>query len=129
METNEAPVKRGPGKPKGLPPSGGRPKGAVNKSTAEIRALAQQYGPEAIQTLASIMRNEDNDPRARHASAKELLDRGYGKSMQPVEMSGPEGGALTVQNLDLKGLTGAELEAMHAMLAKAAGELPQDNDD
>ena len=70
----------------------GRPKGAVNKVTADVRALAQQYGPRAIKTLASIMENEEQPAPARVSAAKELLDRAYGKSPQPITDS--DGGSL-----------------------------------
>jgi len=65
----------------------GRTKGVKNKSTAEIKELAQTYSANALSTLATIMRNSDNDT-ARIAAAKELLDRGYGKVTQAVEVSG-----------------------------------------
>jgi hypothetical protein len=69
---------------------GGRKKGQVNKATADIRALAQKHGPDAIDTLIRIMQTEDNST-ARIAAAKELLDRGYGKSTQPIagDLNGP----------------------------------------
>jgi hypothetical protein len=35
---------------------GGRKKGTPNKATAEIKAVAQEYGAEAIETLAEMMR-------------------------------------------------------------------------
>lgn len=73
----------------------GRKKGVPNKSTAEIKELAQTYSAKALETLSTVMRNSDNDT-ARIAAAKELLDRGYGKSIQGVEMSGPNGAALPV---------------------------------
>lgn len=63
---------------------GGRPKGAVNKATRDVRELAQQYTAEALTTLAAIMR-EGNNEQARIAAAKELLDRGHGKSTQPID--------------------------------------------
>lgn len=62
---------------------GGRHKGVPNKITADVRIAAQKYTAEAIETLASIMRDSDVD-QARIAAAKELLDRGHGKSTQPV---------------------------------------------
>jgi len=62
----------------------GRPKGSVNKLTADIRALAQEHGPEAIHRLVEIMQTSEND-QASIAAAKELLDRAYGKSKQPIE--------------------------------------------
>ena len=70
---------------------GGRPKGSVNKATADIRALAQKHGPDAIATLINIMTTRDDTPTAQIAAAKELLDRGYGKATQPVsgDANGP----------------------------------------
>lgn len=68
----------------------GRPKGALNKATAEIKALAQEYGPDALKTLVSIMKAAKQPPAARVAAAKELLDRGYGKPAQPVEGGDPD---------------------------------------
>jgi hypothetical protein len=68
---------------------GGRRKGTPNKSTAEIRAFAQQYGPEAIGKLVNLMRQSD-DYRVQLVAAKELLDRGYGRPTEMVEsVDGP----------------------------------------
>lgn len=66
----------------------GRPKGSPNKATAEIKAIAQQYGPEAIATLVEVM--QDAKSPSRVAAAKELLDRAYGKSAQPIEGGDPD---------------------------------------
>jgi hypothetical protein len=63
---------------------GGRQKGTPNKSTAEIRTLARQYGPEAIATLVRLMRQRD-DLKVRLAAAKELLDRAYGRGTEVVK--------------------------------------------
>lgn len=66
-------VKRGPG----------RPKGARNKVTRDIKELAQPYAPAALKTLTSIMKDSESDA-ARVAAAKELLDRAYGRSHQTM---------------------------------------------
>ncbi|CAB3712993.1 hypothetical protein CEY09_30445 [Achromobacter marplatensis] len=68
----------------GARPGAGRKPGIPNRVTADIKALAQNYGEEAIDTLASIMRNVDTPPQARVAAAKELIERGYGKASQPI---------------------------------------------
>ncbi len=34
--------------------TGGRQRGTPNKATAEVKALAGQYGPEAIDTLVGL---------------------------------------------------------------------------
>jgi len=68
----------------------GRPRGALNKSTKDIKALAQKHTPEALHTLVSVMKFSESDA-ARVSAAKELLDRGYGKSPQPQTGEGGSG--------------------------------------
>ena len=69
--------------------TGGRKAGTPNKSTAEVKAIAGKYGPDAIARLAHLMINAESE-QAQVAAAKELLDRAYGKSTQPI--SGDEDG-------------------------------------
>lgn len=61
----------------------GRKKGVPNKVTAEIRAIAQLHATKAIEELARLM-SKGKSEMARIAAARELLDRGYGKSTQPL---------------------------------------------
>lgn len=61
----------------------GRPKGALNKATAEIKAAARKHGPEALKVLVELMKKADSE-QARIAAAREVLDRGYGKATQPL---------------------------------------------
>jgi hypothetical protein len=70
---------------------GGRQAGTPNKSTAEIKALAQKYGPLALKELARLLRKAESE-QARVAAAKELLDRAYGKAPQAI--TGDEGGPI-----------------------------------
>lgn len=92
-----------PGRKQGTIKTGGRVKGTPNKSTAEIKELAQTYSTDALKTLATIMLTSENDT-AKIAAAKELLDRGYGKPTQAMEHSGPDGGPVVVQRIELVGL-------------------------
>ena len=69
---------------KGQPKTGGRRKGTPNRATAEIKALAQTYGPDAIDTLAEIMNDKAAPEASRVAAIRELLDRGFGKVPQAV---------------------------------------------
>jgi hypothetical protein len=71
--------------PKGTQPPGGSRKGRPNKATADVKALAQVYTAEAIRELARIA-SEGESEAARVAAIKELLDRGHGKSRQPVDL-------------------------------------------
>lgn len=73
--------------PRGSKPGerrGGRKKGTPNKVTADVRELAQKYGPDAVEALASIFKDEKQPAAARVSAAKEILDRAYGKAPQPV---------------------------------------------
>ena len=69
----------------------GRPKGKPNAVTADVREAAQQYGTDALRTLAEIMASQDQPAAARVAASKEILDRAYGKSQQAIELSGKDG--------------------------------------
>lgn len=61
---------------------GGRP-----KAIAQVRELAQIQTEEAIHTLAAIMTSEKTNPAARVSAANALLDRGWGKPSQHMELS------------------------------------------
>jgi hypothetical protein len=74
-------------KPKGgRRPGAGRKPGIPNKLTADVKALASQYGAEAIRTLKHLMLNGEHE-QVRFAAAKELLDRGYGKARQEIDLT------------------------------------------
>jgi hypothetical protein len=60
---------------------GGRPKGERS-----VREIAQQHTAESMETLVHVMRTGKNSERVQAATA--LLDRGWGKPTQSVEMSG-----------------------------------------
>lgn len=61
--------------------TGGRQKGVGNKTTNEVRALAQKHGPEAIKRLATLMKSAESE-QAQVSACKEILDRAYGKAPQ-----------------------------------------------
>lgn len=75
----------------GKRPGAGRKPGIPNRVTADIKALAQSYGPEAVEELVRIFRTSENDT-ARISAVKELLDRGFGKAAQSVIVNGDEEG-------------------------------------
>ena len=58
----------------------GRKPGSPNIATAAIRALAGEHANDAITMLVELMKNDDTPAAARISAAKELLERGYGKS-------------------------------------------------
>ena len=64
---------------------GGRPKDA-----AEVRELARQRSPQALDTLTAIMEDDEAPPAARVAAANAVLDRGWGKPVQAIEQKGEQ---------------------------------------
>jgi hypothetical protein len=67
---------------------------------ADVKALARQCAPEAIATLRIVMVNEKAPPAARISAATVLLDRGYGKARQEVEIRKPNLARLTDEELE-----------------------------
>ena len=57
---------------------------ATTKAAAQIKALARKHSKAAIKTLAAIMNQADGPATARVSAAQALLDRGWGKAMQPI---------------------------------------------
>ncbi len=98
-------------RPKGLPRTGGRKAGTPNHATAEVKSIARQHGAEMISVLVSIATNAKKADASRVMAAKELLDRGYGKSMQMI--SGPDEGPIQVESrLDTSNLSTEQLRAL-----------------
>jgi Family of unknown function (DUF5681) len=62
---------------------GGRP-----KVIGEVQELARQYAPTAMIELARLALKAKSET-ARIAAIRELLDRGYGRSRQAMEISAP----------------------------------------
>lgn len=77
----------------GTRPGAGRPKGSLSRATKQAKTtlaeLAKVYAPEALETLAHVMRSGETDA-ARVTAANSLLDRGYGKPVQATVTLEPE---------------------------------------
>ena len=58
------------------------------KAPTDIRSLARSHTESALRVLSSIM-NEPSAPHAaRVAAANSLIDRGWGRAHQSIEISG-----------------------------------------
>lgn len=57
------------------------------KAPTDIRSLARNHTARAIETLQGIMDQPKAPPAARVAAACALLDRGWGKPNQTVDMN------------------------------------------
>jgi hypothetical protein len=86
---------------------GGRKKGSVNKTTAEIRERAQEHADKALARLIYLVEHGTTEA-AQISACKELLDRGYGRSVQQTQSLNPEGQARWVAHLLNKGLKTVE---------------------
>jgi hypothetical protein len=82
----------------------------------DVQELAREKSPEAITTLANIMRDAKAPPAARVAAANALLDRGYGKPTQPFFSQ-------TVARVDPSSISDEELAAI-AMNGASANAQP-----
>jgi hypothetical protein len=60
----------------------------VAKAPLEIRSLARKYTHKALNTLVSIMVEPKAPAAARIMAANSLLDRGWGKAAQLVDVQG-----------------------------------------
>lgn len=80
----------------------GRKPGAPNKLTTEQNAtlteLARQHTATALDTLVRIAKTGQSEA-AQVSAANSILDRAYGKPVQSVEHSGPNGAPM--QNVNL----------------------------
>ena len=89
-DTNQpAAISTASGKPKRGKPfepgKSGNPTGRP-KIEGDVRALAQEHGPEAMMRLVGLM--SDENPRVAVVACQAVLDRAYGKAPQSVEMTG-----------------------------------------
>jgi hypothetical protein len=62
---------------------GRRPRGSLNKTTVEIRAVALLHAPQALAELVRLLKHAKSG-QVRVAAIKEILDRAYGKSPQSI---------------------------------------------
>jgi hypothetical protein len=67
----------------GKRPGAGRPKGAKSKVTLAARVIASRYAEQILKQMAHLALNAEYET-VRVSAGKEVLDRAYGKSIQPV---------------------------------------------
>ena len=63
----------------------GNPGGRAKKAIGDLSANARKYSVLALETIVDICLHAQAD-RDRLVAAKELLDRGYGRALQPVDL-------------------------------------------
>jgi hypothetical protein len=86
---------------------GGRP-----KVLGEVQELARQYAPTVIVELARLALRAKSET-ARIAAIRELLDRGYGRPRQVMEVSIPADNALQLLFDEIDALSRIEPPVSH----------------
>jgi hypothetical protein len=90
----------------------GNPAGRPRKHIADLSREARRYAHLALKTLVQICK--DGAERNRLAAASALLDRGYGKPAQVVDV--------LAMGKKLSELTPSELDAVEARLRSSAAD-------
>lgn len=65
---------------------GGRP-----KDDPQLRELCRLRARDAVATLVAVMKDDKSPHAARVSAACAILDRGYGKPAQTMEVTGKDG--------------------------------------
>ena len=99
------------GRKPGGPKTGGRKAGTPNKATREIKELAMQFVPSAIQQLGAMSLSAESEA-VRLGAIKEIFDRAFGKAPQAMMHSG------TIANYDLTRATDEELDTLITILSR-----------
>lgn len=92
----------------------GNPNGRP-KSLKEITDLAREAGPDAVKRLIKLSKGKG---AVALQAARALLDRGYGRPSQSIQVTGSDNGPIQVR--DLSNLSDAELELLKKLAIKNA---------
>lgn len=99
----------------------------VDKETGEtvemtVTQIARTHTIEAIEALLKSVRGDNGSERNTAAIA--LLDRGWGKPAQSLELSGPDGGPIETEasGINLAALTTDELRQLEVIRGKLAAD-------
>lgn len=64
----------------------GRPKGALNRLTRPVKELAADQGSASIERLVWL-RDHAESEQVQFAASRELLDRGFGRARQEIDVN------------------------------------------
>lgn len=62
----------------------GNPGGGRNKTPEDVKKMMKEAAPDAVKLLIDTVKDDNQPRKLRIDAAKELLDRVYGKSTQPI---------------------------------------------
>lgn len=84
---------------KGTPKTGGRKKGTPNKITRDVREFVERIFTQADPEKTALALLRSKNVQAKTGMFIRLLDHYYGKPKQGIEMSGPDGAAMKIENM------------------------------
>ncbi len=90
-----------------------------SKKDYDVAAMAQKHALKAIETLAEVMTNIGATPAARVSAASELLDRGFGRSPQSLDVTHQIGFSEQFEDY-MRGLMGKNARVIDAQAVDAA---------
>jgi len=67
---------------------GGNPHGGRKKLPEDLKQAFRDVCPQALETLRGILENDEARDADRIRAAEIILDRGYGKAVQAVDLDG-----------------------------------------
>ena len=110
--------RRGPGRPF-KPGQSGNP-GGRPKMSEDVREMLKAATPKAVKLLVSVMDDDGQKAALRMDAAKTIIERVYGKPLQPIDstISGGLDVGLSDADRQLLAKVGARLEGDKSMLAK-----------
>ena len=76
---------------------GGRPK--RTQEELDLVAACKDRTPAALAVIESIMMEGENE-RNRLAAAQSIIERAYGRPVQPTEISGKDGGPVEIKKIE-----------------------------
>lgn len=110
--------RRGPGRPF-KPGQSGNPSGRP-KMSDDVREMLKAATPKAVKLLVSVMDDDGQKAALRMDAAKTIIERVYGKPLQPIDstISGGLDVGLSDADRQLLARVEARLEGDKSMLAK-----------
>lgn len=90
-----------------------------SKKDYDVAALAQKHALKAIETLAEVMTSPAATPSARVSAASELLDRGFGRAPQSLDVTHQIGFSEQFEDY-MRGLMGRNARVIDAQAVDAA---------
>ena len=103
----------------GARPGAGRKPGVVSQAKRDLADKAKEYADFALSVLVDVARNGEVEA-ARVSASNAILDRGYGRPFQSVQLTGKDEGP--VQVIDWSKMSTAALrEVVSALSDESTG--------